>query len=86
MKITVNKLKEVGTKEKPKAANHQVSQELGSSSSSGQQPKFYNQAIYARNVTKSTFMSMKNPVDDLLQAVYLCKKPEVQGAPKRMCV
>ena len=64
MKITVNKLKEVGTKEKPKAANHQVSQryyikELGSSSSSGQQPKFYNQAIYARNVTKSTFMSMK---------------------------
>ena len=35
---------------------------------------------------------MKNPVDDLLQAVYLCKKPsekfvrEVQSAPEGICV
>ena len=69
-----------------------MSQDLGSSSSSGQQPKTYNQASYARNVTKSRFVSMKNPVDELLQAVYQCKKPgkkfvrEVQSAPEGMSI
>ena len=92
MKSTINKLKEAGIKQKPKVALHQVSQKLGSSSSSGQQPKNYNQASYARNIIKSRFESMKNPVDDLLQAVYMCKKPsekffrEVQSAPDGMCV
>ena len=92
MKSTINKLKEAGIKQKPKAALHRMSQEVGSSSSSGQQPKNYNQASYARNITKSRFESMKNPVNDLLQAIYLCKKPgekfvrEVQSAPERMCV
>ena len=92
MKRTINKLKEAGIKQKPKASLHQVSQELGSSSSSGQQPKNYNQASSARNIAKSRFISMTNPVDDLLQAIYLCKKPnenfvkEVQSAPEGMCV
>ena len=91
MKTTISKLKEARIKKKPKAALHQVSQELGSSSSSSQQPKKYNQASYARNVTKSRFASVKNPVHDLLQAVYLCKKPgekfvrELQSAPEGMC-
>ena len=62
-----------------------------SSSSSGQQPNYYNLASYARNITKSRFEPMKNTVDDLLQAVDLCKKPgekffrEVQSAPEGMC-
>ena len=94
MKSTINKLKEAGIKQKTKTALHQVSQALDISSSSGQQPQNYNQASYARNVTKtkSRFVSMKNPVDDLLQAVYLCKKPgekfvrEVQSAPEEMCL
>ena len=91
-KSAINKLKEARIKQKPKAALHQVSQELGSSSSSSQQPKNYNQASCSRNVTKSRFVSIKNPVDDLLQVVYLCKKPgekfvrEVQSAPEGMCV
>ena len=92
MKGPINKLKEAGIKQKPKAALHQMSQELGSTLSSGQQLKNYNQASYARNVTKSRFVSMRNPVDEPLQAVYLCKKPdqkfvrEVQIAPEGMCV
>ena len=92
MKSTTNKLKDAGIKQKPKAVLHQLSQELVSPSSSGQQPKNYNQVSCGRNVTKSRFALMKNPVDDLLQAVYLCKKPsekfvrEVQSAPEGMCV
>ena len=35
-KSTINKIEEAGIKQKPKAAFHQVSQELGSSSPSGQ--------------------------------------------------
>ena len=81
MKSTIHKLKEVGIKQKPKAAIHQVSQELGSSSSSGQQPKNYNQASYARNITKSRFISMKNPVEN--QAKRLSEKYKVH---QKVCV
>ena len=45
MKSTINKLKDAGIKEKPKAALHQVSQELGSSSSCVKQPKNYKQVM-----------------------------------------
>ena len=56
------------------------------------QPKNYNQASYARNITRSRSVSKKNSVDDLLKAEYLCKKPgkqfirEVKSAPEAMCV
>ena len=60
MKNTINKLKEAGIKQKPKAALHQESQEWGSCSSTGQQPKNYNQASYTRNAMGGRFVSMKS--------------------------
>ena len=47
---------------------------VGKSTSPNELHKNYNQAKYARNLVKNKFESVSNTADDLLQAVYKCKK------------
>ena len=55
-------------------------------------PKNYNQTSYARNLVKKKSESVSNTGNDLLQAVYKCKKSgekcvrEVQSAPEGIVV
>ena len=63
---------------------------VGKTTSLSELPKNYNQAYYARDFVKNKFESVSNTGDDLLQAVYKCKKSgekfvrEVQSASERI--
>ena len=90
MSSTVASLKILASSKKPKLEYIDIMGKVGKTTSLSELPKNYNQAYYARNFEKKKFESVSNTGDDLLQAVYKCKKSgekfvrQVQSALERI--
>ena len=74
MSSTIESLKISVSSKKPKSAYIDTMGKVGKTTSPSELHKNYNQANYARNLVKNKFESVSNTADDLLQAVYKCKK------------
>ena len=74
MSSTIESLKISGSSKKPKLEYIDIMGKVGKTTSLSELSKNYNEAYYARNFVKNKFESVSNTRDDLLQAVYKCKK------------
>ena len=74
MSSTIESLKISASSKKPKLEYIDIMGKVGKTTSLSELPKNYNQAYYASNFVKNKFESILNTGDDLLQAVYKCKK------------
>ena len=92
MSSTIECLKISASSKKPKSAYIDIMGKVEKTSSPSELPKNYNQTSYARNLVKKKSESVSNTGNDLLQAVYKCKKSgekcvrEVQSAPEGIVV
>ena len=92
MSSTIESLKISASSKKPKSTYIDKMVKVGKTTSPSELPKNHNQANYARNLVKNKFESVSNTGDDLLQAIYKCKKSgekfvrEVQSAPEGIVV
>ena len=90
MSSTIESLKISASSKKPELEYIDIMGKVGKTTSLSELPKNYNQAYYARNFEKKKFESVSNTGEDLLQAVYKCKKSgekfvrEVQSASERI--
>ena len=91
MSSTIECLKISASSKKPTSAYIDIMRKVEKTSPS-ELPKNYNQTSYARNLVKKKSESVSNTGNDLLQAVYKCKKSgekcvrEVQSAPEGIVV
>ena len=89
---TLSSLKRACETKRPKEALAKVRKESQHQKSLSGHPRNYNQAANARTIQKKGFKSLGNPCDELIQAIYMCKKPgdnfvrEVQSAPEGIAV
>ena len=89
---TIGALREQCGLSKPKRAFENVRKSMGHVNSASECPKNYRQALYAHSSSKFTFKAVEGKSDELLTAIYRCKKPgdsfvlEVQSAPEGIVV
>ena len=74
-KSTLQSLREISDIEKPKSAYETVRKSIGKVATAAGLPKKYRQAVYARQTVSSQFKSVDDNRDELMRAIYSCKKP-----------
>ena len=91
-KITIQSLRKIWDIEKPKSAYETVRKSIVKVAATAALPKNYRQAVYAKQTVSSQFKSVDGNRDELIRAIYSCKKPgdsfvrEIQSAPEGISV